>query len=296
MDIKLLKNFLQIARLGSMTQASRTLFITQSALSKQMKELEEEFGRPLFSRGSGGMNLTEEGMLLRKRAEDIVSLFDKTKQEFEELDEITGGDVHVGAPESCHMDIFARELLSFRKNYPGLRCHIISGMTVQVEEMLDRGLLDFIIISGIPDLNRYNHVRYPADDEWGIVVRKDHPLAKKERITFENLLDQNLIISTQGLSEEMAKWCGQDVDKLKITDTVNLAYNGSVMVKERVCIMLSYRGLVTDSELIWIPLHPKLSTPTYLLWRKYQVFTPVVELFLKQMVNSFEGGKNTILP
>ena len=135
-----------------MTKASQSLYITQSALSKQMKELEDEFGRPLFFRSSGGMNLTEEGMLLRKRAEDIVSLFEKTKQEFEDLDEITGGDVHVGAPESCHMDIFARELLAFRRNYPGLRCHIISGMTVQVEEMLDRGLLDFIIISGIPNL------------------------------------------------------------------------------------------------------------------------------------------------
>ena len=291
MDIKLLKNFLQIARLGNMTKASQSLYITQSALSKQMKELEDEFGRPLFFRSSGGMNLTEEGILLRKRAEDIVSLFEKTKQEFEDLDEITGGDVHVGAPESCHMDIFARELLAFRRNYPGLRCHIISGMTVQVEEMLDRGLLDFIIISGIPNLNKYNHVRYPTDDEWGVIVRKDHHLAKMEKITFENLLDQNLIISTQGLSEEMTRWCGEDVDKLKITDTVNLAYNGSVMVKEKVCIMLSYKGLVNDSELVWIPLYPKLSTPTYLLWRKYQVFTPVVELFLKQLVSSFEMVK-----
>lgn len=112
-----------------------------------------------------------------------------------------------------------------------------------------------------------------------------------EKITFENLLDQNLIISTQGLSEEMTRWCGENVDKLKITDTVNLAYNGSVMVKEKVCIMLSYKGLVNDSELVWIPLYPKLSTPTYLLWRKYQVFTPVVELFLKQLVSSFEMVK-----
>ena len=296
MDIKLLKNFLQIARLGSMTQASRTLFITQSALSKQMKELEEEFGRPLFSRGSGGMNLTEEGMLLRKRAEDIVSLFDKTKQEFEELDEITGGDVHVGAPESCHMDIFARELLSFRKNYPGLRCHIISGMTVQVEEMLDRGILDFIIISGIPNLSKYNHIRYPANDEWGIVVRKDHPLAKMERITFENLLDQSLIVSTQGLSEEITKWCGEQVDKLRITDTVNLAYNGSILVKENVCIMLSYKGIINDSELVWIPLYPKLTTPTYLVWKKYQVFTQIVELFLKQLIGSFEAKNKYNLP
>lgn len=288
MDIKFLKNFLQIARVGNMTKASQVLYITQSALSKQMKELEIEFGRPLFSRSSEGMNLTEEGILLRKRAEDIISIYEKTKQDFESLSDITGGDVHVGALESCHMDIFAKELLTFREKYPDLRCHIISGMTVQVEEMLDRGILDFSIISGIPNLNKYNHIRYPADDEWGIVVRKDHPLAKMERITLKNLLEQNLIVSPQGLSEEIAKWCGEDVDKLRITDTVNLAYNGSILVKENVCIMLSYKGIINDDELIWIPLYPKLSTPTYLLWKKYQVFTPIVELFLKQLISSFE--------
>ncbi len=291
MDIKLLKNFLQIARLGNMTRASHSLFITQSALSKQMKELEAEFGRPIFSRSSEGMNLTEEGLLLRKRAEDIVSIYEKTKQDFENLGDITGGDVRVGALESCHMDIFAKELLAFREHYPGLRCHITSGMTIQVEEMLDRGILDFIIISGMPNLNKYNHIRYPADDEWGIVVRRDHPLAQKEKITFENLLDQNLIVSTQGLSEEISKWCGEDVDKLRITDTVNLAYNGSVLVKEKVCVMLSYKGLVNDGDLVWIPLFPKLSTPTYLLWKKYQVFTPIVELFLKQLMNSFSHNQ-----
>lgn len=296
MDIKLLKNFLQIARIGNMTKAANALYITQSALSKQMKELEAEFGRPLFSRSSEGMNLTEEGMILRKRAEDILSLYEKTKTEFENMDDITGGDIHVGALESYHMDIFAKELLSFRKNYPGFRCHIISGMTVQVEEMLDRGILDFIIISGIPNLSKYNHIRYPANDEWGVVVRKDHPLAKMERITFENLLDQSLIVSTQGLSEEITKWCGEQVDKLRITDTVNLAYNGSILVKENVCIMLSYKGIINDSELVWIPLYPKLTTPTYLVWKKYPVFTQIVELFLKQLIGSFEAKNKYNLP
>lgn len=117
-----------------------------------------------------------------------------------------------------------------------------------------------------------------------------------ERITFENLLDQSLIVSTQGLSEEITKWCGEQVDKLRITDTVNLAYNGSILVKENVCIMLSYKGIINDSELVWIPLYPKLTTPTYLVWKKYQVFTQIVELFLKQLIGSFEAKNKYNLP
>ena len=117
-----------------------------------------------------------------------------------------------------------------------------------------------------------------------------------ERITFENLLDQSLIVSTQGLSEEITKWCGEQVDKLRITDTVNLAYNGSILVKENVCIMLSYKGIIKDSELVWIPQYPKLTTPTYLVWKKYQVFTQIVELFLKQLIGSFEAKNKYNLP
>ncbi|MDY6416836.1 MAG: LysR family transcriptional regulator [Succinivibrio dextrinosolvens] len=293
MEIKLLKNFLQIARLGNMTKASQMLYISQSALSKQMKELEEEFGCNLFIRQKEGMVLTEEGYILRKRAEDIVSLFEKTKQDFEDLDKITGGDIHVGAAETCHMDIFARELLTFRKDYPNLRCHIISGMTEQVTQMLDRGLLDIAIISGQPNIDKYNHIRYPAEDQWGAVVAMNHPLASAERLTINELKDYNLMMSTQGLSEEILRWCGQYADLLNVSDTVNLAYNGSVFVKENVAVLLSYKGLANTSEennLRWIPLYPKLTTPLYVIWRKYQVFTPIVDLFFKQLLASFENA------
>ena len=292
MDIKLFKNFLQIARIGNMTKASQTLYISQSALSKQMKELEEEFGCKLFERQKEGMILTEEGNILRKRAEDIVSLFDKTKQEFEDLGEITGGDIHVGAPETCHMDIYARELLRFRKDYPNLRCHIISGMTEQVVQMLDQGLLDLVIISGLPNIEKYNHLRYPADDQWGAVVTRDHPLAAKQNISIDDLKEYNLMMSTQGFSEEIRKWCGQYADSLNVSDTVNLSYNGSVFVKERIAVLLSYKGLVNTSEengLSWIPLYPELRTPLYLIWRKYQVFTPITELFFRQITESFKN-------
>lgn len=293
MDLKLLKNFLMVARTGNMTRAADMLFITQSALSKQMKELEKELGCSFFERTGGGLKLTEQGLLLRKRAEDIVSLVDKTRHEFRDLEGIIGGDVHVGAPETCHIDIFARELLAFRRKYPGLRCHVISGMTEQVTEKMDGGLLDFVIISGLPDTDRYNYIRYPADDRWGTVVRRDHPLAAMEKITIDDLLPYNIIISTQGLSEEISCWCGDRASKLKVTDTVNLAYNGSRFVRENIAVMLTYKGLVDTSEengLVWIPLYPDLSTPTYLIWRKFQIFTPIVGKFLEHLITVFKNS------
>ena len=291
MDLKLLKNFLMVAKTGNMTRASAMLFITQSALSKQMKELESEFGCTFFERIGSGMKLTEEGLLLRNRAEDIVSLVDKTKQEFRDIEDIIGGDVHIGALETCHIDIFARELLAFRRKYPGLRCHVISGMTEQVTEKMDGGLLDFVIISGLPDTDKYNYIRYPADDIWGMVVRRDHQLAAMDKITIDDLLPHNIIISTQGLSEEISGWCGDRANELKVTDTVNLAYNGSRFVRENIAVMLTYKGLVDTSPgngLVWLPLYPELSTPTYLIWRKFQVFTPIVEKFLEHLVTSFK--------
>lgn len=291
MDLKLLRNFLAVARTGNITRAAGMVFLSQSALSKQMKELEAEFGCALFERIASGLRLTEEGLLLQKRAEDIVSLVDKTKQEFKDLEDIIGGDVHVGAPESCHMDIFARELFEFRKKHPGLRCHLISGMTEQVTEKMDQGLLDFVIISGLPDTGKYDRIRYPADDRWGVVARRDHPLAALRKITVEDLLPYNIIISTQGLSEEITGWCGDRANELKVTDTVNLAYNGSVFVKEHVAVMLSYQGLVNTSPengLAWIPLYPELTTPSYLIWRKYQKFTPIVGKFLEHLSEAFK--------
>ena len=216
---------------------------------------------------------------------------DKTKQEFRDIEDIIGGDVHIGAPETCHIDIFARELLAFRRKYPGLRCHVTSGMTEQVTEKMDGGLLDFVIISGLPDTDKYNYIRYPADDIWGMVVRRDHQLAAMDKITIDDLLPHNIIISTQGLSEEISGWCGDQASELKVTDTVNLAYNGSRFVRENIAVMLTYKGLVDTSPengLVWIPLYPELSTPTYLIWRKFQVFTPIVEKFLEHLVTAFK--------
>ncbi|MCR5536938.1 MAG: LysR family transcriptional regulator [Succinivibrio sp.] len=290
MELNCLKSFLQIAREGNMTRASESLHLTQSALSKQVKELESELGHKLFVRQGRLLSLTEEGMLLRKRAEDIVSLVAKTTAEFQSLEELDGGEISIGVPESIHMDLLAAELLRFRSRYPHFRCHLLSGMTEQLTGRLEQGLLDLVIISGMADLSRYNQLRYPADDEWGVAVRDDHPLARLEKVSFNELRHFNLMVSPQGLADEIIKWSGDKTDELNVLDTVNLCYNGTLFVKAGVAVLLTYKGLVNTSAengLCYRPLEPKLYTPLNLIWKKYQVFTPLVELFVKQLSSSF---------
>ena len=179
MEIRVLRYFLEIAREENMTRASERLHVSQPTLSKQMKDLEEELGKKLFRRGSASIHLTDEGMLLRKRAEDILAMVDKTTDEFKALDKITGGDVYIGCAESHQIRYLAEIIHQFRDRYPLLKYHILSGDTEQVAERLDRGFLDFAVIVEPPNLQKYNYIELPVADTWGVVMRKDCPLSKK---------------------------------------------------------------------------------------------------------------------
>ncbi|MBQ9274743.1 MAG: LysR family transcriptional regulator [Succinivibrio sp.] len=280
-DLNILKGFVMVVKLGTMTRAAQAMCVTQSALSKQMKALEEEFGCKLLSRSGPGVMPTVSGQILYERAGYMLSLYDKTKEDLTE-GELWSGDIRVGAPETCHFDIFVRLLGRFREDYPQVRCHITSGMTELINERLDKGILDLALISGQPDLKRYNCLQYPACDVWGVLMRRDHVLALKKQITCRDLMGYKLMLSPQGLTEELGRWCGDKLDKLCISDTVNLIYNGTIMVREGVCLGLAYQGLADtseDSALTWRPLYPRLATPLYLIWGR-QSFTPVVERFL----------------
>ena len=291
MEIRVLRYFLEIARAGSMTRAAETLHISQSALSKQIKELEQELGKKLFHRGSTTLTLTEEGMLLRKRAEDILDMVDKTTDEFKALGEITGGEVRIGCAESYQIKYLARAIRSFRENYPLFRYHLTSGNTEQVIERLDKGLIDFAAIVEPPNLERYNYLEMPGTNLWGLVMLKTDPLAHKEQICFEDLATLPLICSEQGLKHDIAGWCGEKTDMLHISGTVNLPYNGSVFVKEGLGYLLSFEQLVdtgADSKLCFRPLEPRLETKMFVIWKKYQVFSPIAGLLLDKLKNSVE--------
>lgn len=288
MEIRVLRYFLEIARANNMSRAAETLHISQPTLSKQMKDLEQELGKKLFRRGSSSVSLTDEGMLLRKRAEDILEMVDKTIHEFSELDNITGGEVHIGCAESHQIKYLAQAIKAFKKKYPLFRYHLTSGNTEQVVERLDRGLIDFAVIVEPPNLSRYNYLEVPETNTWGLVLRKDDPLAQKEKICVDDLTNLDLICSTQAMQVDIPRWCGEKADMLNLSGTLNLAYNGSVFVKEGLGYMLTFDNLIdigTNSPLTFRPLNPPLETKMYVIWKKYQVFTPIAELLIDEMKN-----------
>ncbi len=286
MEIRVLRYFLEIARAGNMSRAAETLHVSQPTLSKQMKDLEQELGKKLFRRGSTSLSLTDEGMLLRKRAEDILDMVDKTADEFKALDNITGGEVHIGCAESHQIKYLARTIKAFKESYPLFRYHLTSGNTEQVVERLDRGLIDFAVIVEPPNISKYNYLEIPEANTWGVVMRRDDALAKKESICIDDLMDLELICSAQSMQVDIPRWCGEKTDMLNLSGTVNLAYNGSVFVKEGVGYMLSFDHLIdtgADSELCFRPLEPLLETKMFVIWKKYQVFTPIAELLLDEL-------------
>lgn len=291
MEIRVLRYFLEIAREGNMTRASETLHVSQPTLSKQMKELEMELGKKLFRRGSTSVYLTDEGMLLRKRAEDILEMVDKTTDEFKTLDVITGGDVHFGCAESYQIRYLAKIIRNFKEKYPDFHYHLIMGDSEPVVERLDKGILDFAVILEPPNLAKYNYLEIPTSDTWGVVMRKDDPLSKKDRIEVDDLIGLDLITSKQAMQVDMPRWCGEKTDLLHLSGSVNLSYNGSIFTKEGLGYLLTFDKIIgtgQDSDLCFRPLYPTLKTKMYIIWKKYQIFTPIAELLLKDMIEALK--------
>lgn len=286
MEIRVLRYFLKIAHEENITKAAAYLHVSQPTLSRQIKDLEEELGKKLFVRSNYSIKLTEEGMLLRKRAEDILDMVDKTTAEFKSLDEINGGDIYIGSAESEGIKYFLRSVKNLQKKYPRIRYHIYSSATDSISERLDRGLLDFAIIVQEVDPEKYNYIKLPTVDSWGLLMRKDSPLAKKELICHEDLYSLPLICSRQSMSEEMPKWLGDDISKLNIVATYDLLFNASMMVREGLGYALGFDKLIytgSDSELCFRPLKPTLVSPMYIIWKKYQIFSPVAGLLLDEI-------------
>lgn len=296
MEIRVLRYFLETAREESITRAAERLHISQPTLSKQLKDLEEELGQKLFTRTNYSIRLTEAGMLLRKRAEDILDLVNKTSDEFQSLDENIGGDIHIGCAESDGIKYLARCLNALHETNPRIRYHLHSGNTEDIAGQLDKGILDFAIIAQDVDLSKYNYLELPSTDIWGIVMRQDSPLADKEAVSMEDLLELPLICSRQSMTVDYPKFFGEKIDSLNVVATFNLVYNAAILVREGLGYALSFDKLVDtgpDSGLCFRPLIPTLETKMYVIWKKYQVFSPAAELLLNEMKERIlKGEKN----
>lgn len=297
MEIRTLRYFLAVAREENMTRAAEQLHVTQPTLSKALKSLEDELDKKLFTRHSFSIRLTEEGVLLRNRAEDLVSMADKITQEFVTLDDITGGDIYLGMAESYQIRILARAIKDFRQQYPELHYHITSGDTEQVTEKLDKGLLDFSVLAEEPDRTKYDFLRFPQADVWGLVFPADDPLAKKKAITVDDLIGLPLFCSEQSWQNDMPRWCGERIHELRLEGSFRLSFNGSMFAREGLGYLLTFEHLIDtsqDSGLVFRPLSPILENRLFLIWKKYQTFSPIAERFLKHLQKHFLSRFETI--
>ena len=286
MELRTMRYFLAVAREENMTRAAELLHVTQPTLSKQLKALEDELGKKLFTRHSFSIQLTEEGILLRKRAEDLVKMADKITAEFLTLDNILGGDVYFGLAESYQIRYLAAAIKKFKDAYPDLHYHITSGDTEQVTEKLDKGVIDFAVLAQEPNTAKYHYLTFPAADLWGVVMPEDCKLAEKTAVNIDDLIGLPLFCSEQGWNHDISKWCGNRMDKLHLEGSFRLSYNGSLFVRERLGYLLTFEHLIDTSPgsgLVFRPLTPKLETKIYLIWKKYQVFTPIAERLLEKI-------------
>lgn len=287
MEFRVLQYFLAIARKETISKAAESLHITQPTLSRQMKELEEQLGKQLFIRGNRKINLTEEGILLRQRAEEIISLVEKTESEIMHSDTTISGDIYIGSGETEGMRILAKVIDTCHKEYPKIKFHLYGGNSQDVVEKIENGLIDFGVLIEPADISKYDFIKLPVKDKWGVLMRKDSPIASLKSITADTLKKLPLICSSQEIvKNEISDWLNDDYNKLNIVATYNLIYNASLLVEEGSGYALGLDKLINtsgNSKLYFIPLEPKLEVGLTLIWKKYHLFSKAASYFLNQL-------------
>lgn len=295
MEIRVLKYFLAVAREGSITRAANSLHLTQPTLTRQLQELEKELKQKLLIRGKYKVTLTPEGLRLRKRAEEIIEMVEKTEAEFQSINDIICGDIYIGGGESDCMKYIAEVIKKVQTDYPDIKFHIHSGNAEDVTEKLDKGLLDFGVLIQPVDLAKYDNITLPEKDVWGVVMRKDSLLAKKEFVELKDLYGLPLINSRQAMRKtssknEFIEWFQGEFENLRTVGTINLVYNAAVMVKAGIGYAITLDKLVDvseKSELCFRPLSPRLESGLDIVWKKSQVFSPAAALFLEKLKEKF---------
>ena len=286
MELRVLKYFLAVAREENITKAAALLHLTQPTLSRQLMQLEEELGVQLFRRSRYHIELTEDGMLLRRRAQELVDLAEKTTREFTMRETELMGEIAIGAGETRSMSFLSRAMVSFRERYPKVTFRIFSATADDVKERLDTGLLDMGLLTEPVDVGRYAFCRMKERDRWGVLVRLDSPLAGLDSVTPDDLEQVPLIISgRERVQRELANWFGDRWERLQIAASFNLILNAANMVRYGVGTALSFDLNFSFDDLRFIPLSPTMDTGTVLVWKKDQVLTPAVEAFHQHIKN-----------
>ncbi len=287
MELRELKYFLAVTKEQSISKAAQALFVTQPNLSRQMQNLEREIGKQLFIRGTKKITLTEAGRLLRKRAEEILELYNQTEAELNTPIADVSGDIYIGGGESYVMGLIAKAAHCVQKEFPNVKYHLFSGDSATISERLDKGLIDFGIFIEPVDLSKYDYLRLPLTDTWGILMRKDSPLAEKQFIAPEDLWDKPLIFSRQSIGKNLiSDWFHKSTEELNVVATGNLLYNMSLLVEEGLGYAVCLDKIINttgDSDLCFRPFYSELKSHLDIAWKKYQVFPKCTEIFLKRL-------------
>ena len=295
MDIRVLRYFLAVAREQSFSTAAERLFLSQPTLSRQLKELEDELGKTLLIRSNKGVTLTEEGMILRKRAEEIVDLMDKTEQEVRQNNDSVSGTVYIGAGETYAIKLIADTAHHLKTDYPDIHYSFFSGNGTDVMEKLERGLMDFGLIFGNIDRTKYEAIEIPLHDTWGVLMRRDEPLAQKTSVTIADVSGLDLIIPRQpNHSTMLSEMIAEQAPDANIVAEYNLIYNASVMVNEGMGSAITLDKLINvsgDSRLCFRPFEPSMEAICYFIWKRYPVFTKAASIFLEQFKKDISNIK-----
>ena len=285
MEFRTLSYFLMIAREGTISGAAQVLHLSQPTLSRQMQELERELGCTLFERGKRRIELTEAGMRLRSRAEEIVDLVDRTEQEFHTTPDTLAGEVRIGGGETPAMSLITDIIAELQSAYPLMTFSLHSGNAVDVSDRLETGRIDFGLFLGPTDLGRFESLPLPAQNAWGVLMRRDDPLATRDRIAPEDLIGKPIILSQQA-GNEMNRWFKRDLEDLDVVATYNLLYNAALLARGGVGYVLGLEGIAATSptsELAFRPLDPPLTADVSIGWKRYQSFSPAANVFLQSI-------------
>lgn len=288
MELRVLKYFLMTAREENITRAAKNLHITQPTLSRQLMQLEEELGTKLFECSNHNIYLTEEGMLLRKRAQDIVDLSDRAKNELLNKNKELTGKIVFGCGETMCVRQLSHNLAEFQKQNPRIKYEIYTAIADEIKERLDKGLIDIGLLTEPVDIAKYNFIRMNQKEQWGVLLREDSILADKECVTTQDLKEIPLIMAKRSLVKiELENWFGDEFEKLNIVGTYNLLNNAATMVAENIGAALCFELGVHYDGLKFIPLSPKLETGSVIVWQKNQILSEptkqFIEMFKKNM-------------
>lgn len=290
MELRVLRYFLMTAREENITKAARLLHITQPTLSRQLMQLEEELGVKLFQRGKYSVSLTEDGMLLKRRAQELISLSDKTIRELSHQKGTLSGEIAIGCGETRSMSVLADQMAFFHRKHPLVQFEIYSATADDIKERIEQGILDMGLLTEPVDIEKYAFIRMPLREKWGVLVRSDSELAGKESVTPEDLVHTPLLMAKrEPVKNELASWFGDYCDELHITATYNLIINAASMVRSKMGAALCFDLGIFYEDLCFTPLSPALETGSVLVWKKNQALSDTVSGFIQHMKHSVQA-------